>query len=154
MVGRASIELACLCLKGRILARLNYRPEIAELLCRLPPVAVRAAHLALCDLGEDDLHWPEFIDGHHRDGAELVAGDVVEVKDDRVRLAAVDAWMRTKIFEQPLATFLTLAFRARLNAQPNARVRPIAFGLNLWLARPAVHLPSRSLGTIDGEVIK
>src|SRR4051794_18762708 len=57
---------------------------------RLPPVAVRAADDALLGLREDGRPGERAAD-HLADVGSLAVGDVVELQDDRGRLAAVDA---------------------------------------------------------------
>lgn len=67
---------------------------LPTLACRLAEVAIRAPNFALGDLLQDDR--PAEGPAHGRNIVSLVT-EVIELEDNRVPLAAVNAWMKCEV---------------------------------------------------------
>jgi hypothetical protein len=76
------------------------RPQCAS---RLPPMAICAPNIAFCDFCPNLSHWPQV--AHHRaDARDLDPTDVIEFKNARIRLAAVDTRMVREVLNDGSAS--------------------------------------------------
>jgi hypothetical protein len=105
-------------------------------------MAIRAAHLAFLNLGHDPRPGPP-ASRVDRDVRDLV-GDVIELENDDVALAAVDAWMFSQVLDDVLAHLRAPTRDVSIDSSPLALpVRLIVAGVGLGEALAAPRLQLR-----------
>jgi hypothetical protein len=125
-----------------------------ELLGRSTPVAIRASDITLCDL---PLHSrPRTITDHSRDRLSLQRRiSVIELENDWIGLAAVDAGVIDEIVEHALTTVFAIAFSASSRPLQIAReVATVVFACVRGLARATLRPAGSALLVLDGELLE
>jgi hypothetical protein len=113
-------------------------------------MAVRANHIALCDLVE---HRPPAAIANTSGDVELLVGEVVELKDERIVLAAIDTASLVEEVEKIVRAFV----RERPFAPPRLRHVPVLVLRVVLLfirgvARTAVVVPLRPVFVAPSEI--
>jgi hypothetical protein len=123
-----------------------------ELLGSAAPMTVRASDVAFRDLQLNDR--PGALADHPRDRLSLQRRfAMIELKDDRLCLAAVNAGVSDEIVEDLLTALFSIGFPLCRGAlQIRGTIPPVVFSRVRCLARPAFRLSRSTLLVLDREL--